>query len=168
MYKRQDYKRLFKTGDCVDLQLSVDPGAKGGDMGASHVRLLFSQVEKKPVCVLMRPVDKGAAGDLAYKYHSPVGDKPFDRVEVRYDVAVSVQVEGQKYCLAAAVPLQAIGLNPSAGMTLKGDLGFISSDAAGTINVARTYWANKDTNLVSDMPMEAWLYPASWGELVFE
>jgi hypothetical protein len=81
---------------------------------------------------------------------------------------VSVKVEGQKYCVEAAIPLKAIGLNPSAGMTFKGDFGFISSDAAGTINVARTYWANSDSNLVSDMPQEAWLYPASWGELVFE
>jgi len=30
------------------------------------------------------------------------------------------------------------------------------------------YWMNKDTNLVSDEPLEAWLYPSNWGELAFE
>ena len=51
---------------------------------------------------------------------------------------------------------------------MRGDLGFISSDEAGTINSARTYWANKDTNLVNDLPQEAWLYPATWGLLTFD
>lgn len=53
-------------------------------------------------------------------------------------------------------------------MKLRGDLGFISSDAAGAIDVARTYWTNKDTNLVNDLPQEAWLFPATWGRINFE
>jgi hypothetical protein len=53
-------------------------------------------------------------------------------------------------------------------MALRGDVGFISSDADGKINVARTYWANKDTNLVNDLPQEAWLFPHTWGTFRFE
>ena len=49
-----------------------------------------------------------------------------------------------------------------------GDVGVISSDGNGRINVARTCWSNKDTNLVSDEPMESWLYPAKWGRFHFE
>ena len=56
----------------------------------------------------------------------------------------------------------------TAGMTIRGDVGFISSDAAGTINTARTYWSNKATNLVSDLPSEAWMNPGNWGVLRFE
>jgi hypothetical protein len=44
----------------------------------------------------------------------------------------------------------------------------ISSDAQGTINIARTCWSNPHTNLVSDLPQESWLYPASWGEFTTE
>jgi hypothetical protein len=51
---------------------------------------------------------------------------------------------------------------------VRGDAGFISSDAQGTSNVARTYWSNKATNLNNDLPSEAWLYPATWGEFKFE
>jgi hypothetical protein len=53
-------------------------------------------------------------------------------------------------------------------MVIRGDAGFISSDALGTLNVARTYWSNQATNLTNDLPSEAWLYPAAWGEFKFE
>ena len=42
-----------------------------------------------------------------------------------------------------------------------------TSDATGLINTARTYWANPHTNLVNDEPLEAWLYPATWGQIIF-
>ena len=165
----KDAARLFKTGDAVDLQLSTAPGEqKASSPGPSHVRLVFAPLEGQPVCVLMKPVDKDAPAEKAYKYHSPVGDKHFDRVERLAEARVAVKVEGQRYRVEAAVPLQAIGLRPAAGLVIRGDAGFISSDAQGTINVARTYWSNKATNLNNDLPSEAWLYPATWGEFKFE
>lgn len=163
----KDFTRLFKTGDAVDVQLSTDAAA-GAEVGPSHVRLLFSQLNGQPVCVLMRPVDKTAPKELAHLYHSPVGDKSFDRVAVLTSAVVRVKVDADKYFLQAAVPLDALGLNPQSGLVLRGDLGFISSDAAGRINAARTYWSNQATGLTMDMPLESWLYPAAWGEFVFE
>ena len=50
-------------------------------------------------------------------------------------------------------------------MKLRGDVGFISSDAMGMINTARTYLFNKKTGLVNDLPGEAMLNPAEWGEI---
>jgi hypothetical protein len=50
-------------------------------------------------------------------------------------------------------------------MKLRGDVGFISSDAKGMINTARTYLFNKKTGLVNDLPGEASLRPAEWGEI---
>jgi len=44
----------------------------------------------------------------------------------------------------------------------------VIADNQGLRTTARTYWMNKDTNLVSDEPLEAWLYPSNWGELAFE
>jgi hypothetical protein len=81
---------------------------------------------------------------------------------------VAVKVDGSRYTVQAALPLSRLGLSPSPGLAVRGDFGFISSDADGRINIARTYWANKATNLVSDMPQEAWLYPKAWGEIRFE
>ena len=49
-----------------------------------------------------------------------------------------------------------------------GDAGSISSDALGTSNVARTCWSRQATSLTDDLPLEAWQYPAAWGELKFE
>jgi hypothetical protein len=118
---------------------------------------------------LMRPIDPDAPKDRQVKYHSPVGDKTFDRVEVLPDAQVTVATQTGRYHLEAVVPLKAIGLAaPAAGQAIRGDLGVIYSDAQGRTNAARTYWCNPNTNLVSDLPLEAWLYPATWGELTFE
>ena len=165
----KDVARLFKTGDAVDVQLGTAQGlADVPSPGPGHVRLLFAPLAGKPVCVLMKPIDKGAPGVQAYHYRSPVGDRHFDRVEQLADAQVAVRVDAQRYWVEAAVPLRSLGLTPTTGLSVRGDLGFISSDALGTINVARTYWSNEVTNLTNDEPSEAWLYPATWGELKFE
>jgi len=174
----RDLTRLFKTGDAADLQLCTDPAAeaKRTKLLPSDIRIVFAKLGDKPVAVLMKPIVPGTPPDKRVRYHSPVGDRYFDRVAVLSEAKVAVTVRkppaGLKpaggYVLEAAIPLKAIGLAPKAGMSLRGDLGIISSDAQGRINVARTYWANPHTNIVSDLPTEAWLCPARWGQLKFE
>ncbi len=168
----KDYTRLFKTGDAIDLQLCIDPKLtdrkKRRDPAAGDVRLLISQLDKKPVAVLMKPVDKDAPAGAAVQYQSPVGVKSFDCVELLRAAQIAVRKGDGQYTIEAALPLAALGLVPEKGFKLRGDLGFISSDEQGTLNVARTYWANKDTNLVNDLPQEAWLNPETWGLLIFE
>jgi hypothetical protein len=66
------------------------------------------------------------------------------------------------------LPLERLGLSPRSGQRLRGDAGLIFSDAQGTVNVARKYWSNQGTHLNSDEPLEAWLYPLTWGEFKFE
>jgi len=117
----------------------------------------------------MRPVDPTAPKDRQVVYHSPVGDKTFDLVEVLPNAQVTVDVQAGRYHLEAVVPFEALGMaHPGAGQTIRGDVGIIFSDAQGRVNAARTYWSNPNSNLVSDLPLEAWLYPATWGELIFE
>lgn len=168
----KDYTRLFKTGDAVDLQICVDGAladdTKRRDPGASDLRVVLSQLGDKPTAVLMRQVDPEADTALAVDYTSPVGPKHFDRVEVLVGAEVKVSKRGNGYTVEASIPLSVLRLKPVKGMKIRGDFGFISSDEAGTINTTRTYWANKDTNLVSDLPQEAWFSPAVWGILVFE
>ena len=163
----KDFTRLFKTGDAVDLQIGpIEPVRK--EPGAQDNRLVFSLLDDKPVAVLMRPVDTGAGEALAKTYVSPVGPKHFDRVAKLDNVPVNVVRKNGEYVLTAAIALKDLEIQPSPGAKLRGDIGFISSDAAGKRNIARTYWANQDTGLVSDEPQESWLFPEHWAELLLE
>ena len=168
----KDFSRLFKTGAAVDLQLCVDPAAtkdaKRAKVGAGDVRVVIAPFEGKPAAVVMKPVDLAAGAALKKEYVSPVGAKVFDRVEVIAGAKVMVNKSAGRYLIEIAIPLEAIGLKPSPGLVLRGDMGFISADAAGQINTARTYWANPNTNLVNDLPLEAWLSPNAWGQWTFE
>jgi hypothetical protein len=164
-----DFLRLFKTGDAVDLQIGTDPKASAKRMQPvkGDLRIVLSNLNNQPAAVLMEPVNPTAAKSNAKVYTSPVGDKKFDEVRLFANVKVTIVKRESGYRLEAAVPLKEIGLQAEPGQEFRGDLGFISSDAAGKINTARTYWANKATNLVSDEPLEAWLFPASWGTFVW-
>ncbi|RMD74806.1 MAG: hypothetical protein D6820_16000 [Lentisphaerae bacterium] len=162
----KDIYRLFKTGDCVDIQLS--PSANTGrDPVAGDCRLVIAPAaQKRAVAVLMVPKLKRGKKS-PYLYTSPVGQKRFDYVGRLSTAKIHVDVSDHHYVVEVAVPKQSLGIGVNT-KSLRGDVGFISSDAAGTINTARTYWANRDTNLVNDEPQEAWFQPAVWGVLNLE
>lgn len=163
-----DFKRLFKTGDAVDLQLGAAEPAGRKEPIAGDTRLLLSTLEGKPVAVLMRPKDSNAPKSLAETYSSPVGPKHFDRVENLGGVQLEAKKSNGGYTFIAAIPFSVLGIDAKPGLKLRGDVGFISSDDKGIINIARTYWANSSTGLVNDEPQESWIYPATWGELTLE
>ena len=163
-----DFKRLFKTGDAVDLQIGPAEPAARKDPGAQDSRLLLSTMQGKPVAVLMSPLAPKAPKELAETYSSPVGQKRFNRVEKLDGVPLSAKKTDSGYTMTAAIPLSALGIEPATGLKLRGDLGFISSDAKGITNMARTYWSNQATGLVNDEPMEAWFSPAAWGEFILD
>jgi hypothetical protein len=127
--------------------------------------VVISQLDGKPIAVLMQPLAPAATTSEAVNYHSPVGDKSFQKVAVLADANVHVKVGSGRYVVEAAIPWQELGILPKKGLKLRGDCGFILSDSQGLINTARVYWSNLDTNLVSDMPIEAWLAPNRWGSL---
>jgi hypothetical protein len=157
-----DLQRLFKTGDAVDLQIRATAHPD------SAMRLLIAPYQGRAVCILSRPVDKGAPREKAFDYGSPTGVKHFDRVEILDGARIDVKVEEKRYVVRASIPLSAIDLQPAPGLVLRGDVGFISSDAAGQSNVARTYWSNSVTNLTNDLPSEAALTPQTWGGFTFD
>ncbi|MFZ2657546.1 MAG: sugar-binding protein [Victivallales bacterium] len=161
----KDFTRLFKTGDAVDIQLSANQAAAAGDQPAEgDIRIVVAQFNGKASAVIMAPIDKKAQPDLRKVYTSPVMTRAFDRVEVLKDAVVAVKIRDGGYCVEFAVPLKDIGFKPMTGKT-RGDVGFISSDNKGMINTARTYWSNKNTNLVNDLPSEAWFSPSKWSEI---
>lgn len=164
----KDFARLFKTGDAVDIQLAGIPGNKAGrDPQPGDQRLVIAPYAGHTTVVRMVAVDASAPRALARNYTTG-WTKHFDRVEIVQTAQTAQKVEGNRYTVEVAIPLQAIGLALKPGLTLRGDVGFISSNAAGLIDTARTYWSNKATNLVNDLPLEAWFSPEAWGTLTFE
>jgi hypothetical protein len=160
-----DYHLLFKTGDCVDFQLSPS-GNKGAKAVAGDFRLVMANFNGKPAAVLLKPIAPGAPAGDKFNFTSPVMTVTFDQVKLLADVAPQVAVRGTGYTVTATVPWAVLGITPTAEMKLRGDAGFILSDPAGTINVARVYWSNKATGLVNDQPGEAVLQPQGLGEFV--
>ena len=163
-----DIGRLFKTGDAVDIQFAAEQSAKERiDPVAGDFRVVMAPQQKGAAAVLMRPVSPGAPAGSARLYTSPVGEKKFDEVRPLNEVKIEVRRQGPRYRIEAALPLAALGLTPKAGAEISGDIGFISSDAGGLINTARTYWSDHATNLVNDEPLEAWLSPLRWGSFTW-
>ncbi|MFW5923191.1 MAG: hypothetical protein ACOCSQ_02280 [Planctomycetota bacterium] len=166
----KDPSRLFKTGDAVDVQLHAGKPVQDRtrEPVEGDLRIVMAPMQEEEVAVLMAPVAPGADDDATETYTSPIMTKEFDRVEVLNEITLAVEEKSEQYTIEAAIPWAAIGLDIADVQTLEGDVGFISSNADGTENVARTYWSNKDTNLVNDLPSEAWLYPMNWGTIKLE
>jgi hypothetical protein len=172
----QDEKLMFITGDCVDLMLRTDFSAKGatGAKGAKPVegdlRLLMTVRGGKPLAVVYRPVVPGTKKADRVAFSSPWRTAWMDRVEV-VEFPLTIKKAGRGYAVTAAVPLELLGLGSLAGktpVTLRGDFGILGSDSAGRECTSRNYWSNKTTNNTNDVPDEAMVTPALWGELRFE
>ena len=142
--------------------LGTDPAAPASrtEPAAGDVRLLVSTVKGVPRAMLYEAVVPGASPDEAVPFTSPTGTVVFDRVrDVTGEIAFA---SGRTADYELAVPFSVLGLSPlSAGMELKGDVGVLRG--TGGTTVARTYWSNKATAIVSDVPSEAELKPANWG-----
>jgi len=165
----KDFALLFKTGDACDLYIATDPSADPQRTRpvAGDIRLLFSVMDKQPICVLYEPVAREGSRAMRL-FTSPTGAEAFDRVEILTAAKVAVSRKGNGYILEAAVPLSAIGFSPKQGATYKGDVGVIWSDAGGSRNVLRVCYFNKDTAIVNDIPTEARLQPHRWGMITVE
>lgn len=149
-----DFTRLFKTGDCIDVQI--------GDGDDGDQRLVFADFGGRAVCVQMKPSD-GGKGAESVVYESPIASVAFDRVRILpVDVTAELSKDGNGWSVKAKVPWSLLGLDPA--KPLKGDFGMILSDPAGLHNAVRAYRANKHTGLVSDLPNEARLMQTGWTE----
>ena len=75
----------------------------------------------------------------------------------------------KSYSFEACIPWSSLGMTGDKIKNLKtrGDVGVIYSDNAGSINILRTCWASRNTNLVSDVAAEAMLDPSEWGVFQF-
>ena len=164
-------QNLFKTGGALDLMLGTNPSSDPQRKSAADgdVRLLVSIVKGKPVAVLYRQVAREGP-KLPVLFESPVRRLKFDDVEdVTRDLQLATSGIKAPANLPAAsrfvfsIPLEVLGLKPTPGITLRGDVGLLRGDGLRTTQ--RVYWSNKATGLVSDVPSEAELTPQLWGEV---
>lgn len=162
----------FKTGGALELMIGTNPGAEANRASPveGDLRLTVTQVTGpsaglgagKTFAVLYRPVSPGAKTPKV-PFSSPWRTISFDRVD---DVSDKVQLASDgKGNYEISVPLEILGLNPKPGMRIKGDIGILRGNGSETL--ARTYWSNKATAIVSDVPSEAELAPKLWGTWEF-
>jgi len=142
---------LFKTGGALDLMLDAFPGGE---------RLLVSTVKGKTMAVLYRA--RVTTGASPVPFSSPQRTVTFDRVD---DVSSSVTLASRGGNFEFSVPLALLGLSPTAGASMNGDIGVLRGNGFETLD--RVYWRNKATGLTSDIPSEAELFPQLWGRLNF-
>ena len=163
----EDPYLMFKTGDCVDMQLGVPglvrllvaPAAGGADNGPATVALYRHRVP-----------DSEKAKSHPRDFNSPSRRYTVDDATLPSDVRVELRREGDgHYKVRLAVPLALIGLDGAtlAGKTLPADFGVIFGDREGKVNLSRVYWANKETGLVNDVPGEMMPAPSRWGTVRF-
>lgn len=160
---------IFKTGDVLDVMLQTRADAAPGrvDAGPGDLRIALSEFQGKPVAVLYEFRVPGFAGQPV-AFSSPWRSVTCDRVGIVAGASVAVRRKGADIVVEASIPLAALGLDPAALRVTQGDVGRVLSDQTGAVAVRREYWSNKNTAITSDLPSEAGLQPALWGQFRFE
>jgi hypothetical protein len=165
--------QLFKTGGGIDLMLGVDSAANTRRVKAvaGDLRLLVSQVKGKTVAMLYQPIVTGSKSE-GVPFSSPIRTIQFDLVsEVSGDISLAramgtdPKTKIDQAIFEISIPLATLGLKPSEGLTLRGDIGILRGNGFKTLQ--RAYWHNKATGLMSDVPSEAELTPQLWGTFEF-
>jgi len=163
-----NWRILFKTGDCLDFQCSPSANRERG-VGDGDLRLLVAPFEGSSAVVMMKQRDSGADKNDSFTYSSPVMDAVFDSVRKLENVNPEVSIDADSVTVQVAVPWIELGMTAvSSGMELTGDVGIIVADSDGKVNTARIYRSNPCTNLVNDQPGEAVIQPVGFDTILFE
>jgi hypothetical protein len=165
----QDFKTLFKTGDCIDIRLGIDNTLPVNRKlpGVGDMRIVIADMNGKPTAVLYEFVVTGIADAEKSKFVSPVGMYVVDEIKVLEKVRVNIKKGTKSYSAKIIIPWKELGLSEVPDGIIKGDVGVIMSDSAGTRNVARYYYYDQNSQVVSDLPSEAKVDPSQWGNLEF-
>ncbi|MGN0833929.1 MAG: hypothetical protein ACI4RD_09830 [Kiritimatiellia bacterium] len=156
---------LFTSGDTLEVLLRTGKDADARGIQPGDIRLVFAPFGGKTVCVLYDYRVPGTAKAARVGFASPWRTVYVDRVAVLERAVVTVERKGAEVRLEAQVPLADIHFTPRGDV--KGDVGRVLSDATGTRAAARTYWSNKNTAIMSDLPTEVGIEPDLWGTLRF-
>ncbi|MEI6421925.1 MAG: hypothetical protein WCP55_06875, partial [Lentisphaerota bacterium] len=177
------WQALFKSGGGLDLMLSPEePSDKNKSPKAGDQRLLTSKVGEKHQSILYRPLAKGEKKPASFS--SPSRTIEFEQVldvskdvefaqgsdsftEAYYNAAFGTKFQTKKGpTYELSIPLSLLDIKIEDGKNVAGDVGILIGN--GTATEQRVYWSNKATTVVCDVPSEAVLTPALWGEMTFK
>jgi hypothetical protein len=157
----------FKSGGALDLMIGADPHAnpKRETPVAGDLRLLVYQVDGATKAMLYRAVVPGTRNPNPFS--SPLRTITLDKVEdVSNRVELKAMTGSEAGSFVFSIPLDVLGLNPTAGERIGADIGILRGNGIQTVQ--RVYWNNKNTGITSDVPSEAELTPNLWGEWIFK
>ena len=160
---------MYLGGDTVDLQLGNDPSADRtrSEAGLGDLRLSIGNFHLTPKAMLYRRI---TAGEKKPHTFSSGVVKAYEMQYVGAVEAAKIKVTTRNngYIVEAAIPLSALEIKPTAGQTLRGDIGVTHGDPAGRRTRLRTYWSNQHTGIVDDAVFELQLEPKFWGPITFD
>jgi hypothetical protein len=152
----------FATGGALDILLGTS--AEADDQRRSptsgDVRLVVTKIEGKPQALLYRAAQPGAVRHTDFS--SPWRTVSLGEVENVTD-ELQFAEGGGNYIVS--IPLRRLGLAPRPGMRVRGDIGVRRGNGLETLQAS--YWNDKATAIVADIPSEAELHPELWGHWVF-
>jgi hypothetical protein len=166
----EDWRRLFKTGACVDLQVATDASAdktRKNDVVKGDSRILISTFKGKTIAVLYQPIAPDAPKSEEWETHTMVFAAAFDKVKIIDDAEIGYQNRANSYSVEAIIPLESIGMKMETDMRMKMDWGILRTDQDASAVYERLYWSNKNTMTISDEAVEAVLKPDLWGYVYF-
>ena len=150
-----DRHLMFKTGDCVDVQFI--------DRNGLPVRVMLSPAAGNPGETQLTFYRHTVPEAERAKAHPQDFSSPWrthHAEDVTYPDWPRVVHRGQgAYNAEVSVPLSLFSANGD----IKIDVGVIYGDEEGKINLSRSYWSNKETGLVNDVPGEIIPQPEKWG-----
>jgi hypothetical protein len=170
----EDPKFIFKGGFCFDLALRTNSKSKEKGLDAGDKRLLVGPFKGKWTAVLFDYVDKSVPDENYVEYTSPVATTRVARVTVLPPDAVKIVVKSQKAAGSAdaftaeiAVAWSALGLPAVPTGNLRGDVGVLLADPTGASVESRAFWADAETDAITDIAVEAAIRPGALGTLRF-
>jgi hypothetical protein len=162
---------LFKGGNLLDIQLATDPAAdpKRQKPAAGDLRVLVTRRDGKLLAVVYRPKQARFQGQ-ATVFTSPTGQESIDRIEFWDDVKLQYAKTENGFQAVVSLPLARLGLTLKPGTVQRMDVGYIFGNPTGNTTALRAYWSNKSftAGVTQDVPHEARLEPAQWGNATVE
>ncbi|MFG0251024.1 MAG: hypothetical protein ACF8OB_19245 [Phycisphaeraceae bacterium JB051] len=170
-----DLQTLFKTGGGLDLKLATQPieGKRKNEPAVGDLRLLITEAAGKPKAACYRYIVPGTQTPIAFT--SPVRHITIDRID---DVSSQINLASRLLMRPAftrpektvrfdvteiAIPLSVLNWNPEQLPNTTGDIGVLIGQSGATVE--RVYWHNKAAGIIADIPSEAMIMPAYWGEI---
>ncbi len=162
---------LFKGGNLLDIQLATDPAAdpKRQKPAAGDHCVLVTRRDSKPLAVIYRPKQAGSQGQPTV-FTSPTGQESIDRIEFWDNVKLQYAKTENGFQAVVCLPLARLGLTLKPGTVQRMDVGYIFGNPTGNTTALRAYWSNKSftAGVTQDVPHEARLEPAQWGNATVE